>query len=198
MAHTNVLLREDIDDLGARGEIVKVKAGYARNYLLPRKLAVQATASNVKQIEQERARLLKKEATERASAEAQAGQLGALRLDFERRVGEHGILYGSVTSMDIAEALKERGYEIDRRRINLREPIKETGEFTVPVRLHRDVTVEIPVVVAGAGGAQTANAQKTEASAPAAAETNASDEGDVATADESTEGEEAGEASAES
>jgi len=204
MAHTNVLLREDIDDLGARGEIVKVKAGYARNYLLPRKLAVQATASNVKQIEQERARLLKREATERASAEAQAGQLGALRLSFERRVGEHGLLYGSVTSMDIAEALKERGYEIDRRRITLRDPIKETGEYTVPVRLHREVTVEIPVVVAGAGGAQTANAQAKEASAQAteatspATETNASDEGEVATADESTEGSEAGEASAES
>jgi large subunit ribosomal protein L9 len=169
MAHTNVLLREDIDDLGARGEIVKVKAGYARNYLLPRKLAVEATASNVKQIEQERAALLKKEANERSTAEAQAGQLGALRLNFERRVGEHGLLYGSVTSMDIAEALKERGYEIDRRRITLRDAIKETGEYTVPVRLHRDVTVEIPVVVAGAGGAQTANAgAATQATTPAA------------------------------
>jgi large subunit ribosomal protein L9 len=204
MAHTNVLLREDIDDLGARGEIVKVKAGYARNYLLPRKLAVQATASNVKQIEQERARLLKKESTERASAEAQAGQLGALRLSFERRVGEHGLLYGSVTSMDIAEALKERGYEIDRRRISLRDPIKETGEFTVPVRLHREVTVEIPVVVTGAGGAQTANAQATEASAQAtdahapAAETGASGEGGAATVDDSAAGSEAGEASAQS
>jgi large subunit ribosomal protein L9 len=147
MANTQVLLREDIDDLGARGDIVKVKAGYARNYLLPRKLAVQATASNVKQIEQERAALLKKEATERRTAEAQAEQMRRLSLTFERRVGEHGMLYGSVTSMDIAEALKERGYEIDRRRINLREAIKEVGESTVAVRLHREVTVEIPVVV---------------------------------------------------
>ncbi len=128
MAHTSVLLREDIDDLGARGDIVKVKAGYARNYLLPRKLAVQATASNVKQIEQERAALLKKAAAERSTAEGQAGQMQKLRLDFERKVGEHGILYGSVTSMDIAEALKERGYEIDRRRISLREANKEVGE----------------------------------------------------------------------
>ncbi|HLL69963.1 MAG TPA: 50S ribosomal protein L9, partial [Pyrinomonadaceae bacterium] len=104
MANTQVLLREDIDHLGARGEIVKVRAGYARNYLLPRKLAVQATASNVKQIEQERAALLRKEATERAGAEAQAGQMTALRLNFERKVGEHGMLYGSVTSMDIQEA----------------------------------------------------------------------------------------------
>ncbi|MBV9209095.1 MAG: 50S ribosomal protein L9 [Acidobacteria bacterium] len=168
MAHTNVLLREDIDDLGARGEIVRVKAGYARNYLLPRKLAVQATASNVKQIEQERAALLKKEAKERATAEGQAEQMKRLTLNFERKVGEHGILYGSVTSMDIAEALKERGYEIDRRRISLREAIKETGEFTVGVRLHRDVNIEIPVTVTGEGGATT-----TTAAAPAVAETEA-------------------------
>src|SRR5215210_8718155 len=112
MANTQVLLREDVDDLGARGEIVRVKAGYARNYLLPRKLAVQATASNVKQIEQERAALLKKEAKEVATAEAQAGQLRTVRLSFTRKVGDHGILYGSVTSMDIVEALKERGYEV--------------------------------------------------------------------------------------
>lgn len=162
MAHTNVLLREDIEDLGARGEIVKVKAGYARNYLLPRKLAVQATASNVKQIEQERSALLKKEAKEKTTAEEQAGQMKSLRLSFTRKVGEHGILYGSVTSMDIAEALKERGYEIDRRRITLREAIKETGEFTVPVRLHREVTVELPVEVSPEGGAK-AGAETTTA-----------------------------------
>jgi large subunit ribosomal protein L9 len=169
MAHTNVLLREDIEDLGARGEIVRVRSGYARNYLLPRKLAVEATASNVRQIEQERKALLKKEATERATADAQAEQLRALRLSFERKVGEHGLLYGSVTSMDIAEALKERGYEIDRRRINLREAIKETGDYAVPVRLHREVTVEIPVVVTGEGGAQT-QAAAAESKAPAAAD----------------------------
>ena len=163
MANTQVLLREDVEDLGARGEIVKVKAGYARNYLLPRKLAVQATASNVKQIEQERAALLKKEAKERGSAEAQAAQLGSLSLNFQRRVGEHGMLYGSVTSMDIAEALKERGYEIDRRRIRLADAIKEVGEYSVHVRLHREVNVEIPVIVTAEGSAQTA------AAAPAAA-----------------------------
>ena len=154
MAHTNVLLREDVDDLGARGEIVRVKAGYARNYLLPRKLAVEASASNVKQIEQERAALLRKEAKEKTGAEAQADQMKSLRLNFTRKVGEHGILYGSVTSMDIQEALRERGYEIDRRRITLREAIKETGEFTVPVRLHREVTVELPVVINAEGAAQ--------------------------------------------
>ncbi|PYS50570.1 MAG: 50S ribosomal protein L9 [Acidobacteria bacterium] len=162
MAHTNVLLREDVDDLGARGEIVRVKAGYARNYLLPRKLAVEATASNVKRIEQERAALLKKEVREKSTAEAQAEQMRSLRLRFARKVGEHGILYGSVTSMDITEALKERGYEVDRRRINLREPIKETGEFTVPVRLHREVIVEIPVEVA-AEGESRAEEEATEA-----------------------------------
>ena len=172
MAHTNVLLREDVDDLGARGEIVRVRAGYARNYLLPRKLAVEATASTVQQIEQERKALLKKEATERATAEGQADQLRSLSLSFERKVGEHGILYGSVTSMDIAEALKERGYEIDRRRIHLREAIKETGDFTVPVRLHRDVTVEIPVMVTNEGGAQGAP-QKQQAQAEGVREDDA-------------------------
>ena len=161
MANTQVLLREDIDNLGARGEIVKVRAGYARNYLLPRKLAVQATASNVKQIEQERAALLRKEATERTGAEAQAAQMNALRLTFERKVGEHGMLYGSVTSMDIQEALKAQGYEFDRRRINLAEAIKETGEFSVRVRLHREVNVEIPVIVTAEGGAAAAATEAT-------------------------------------
>jgi large subunit ribosomal protein L9 len=152
MAHKQILLREDIDNLGARGEIVRVKAGYARNYLLPRKLAVEATTSNVKQIESERTALLKREATERASADGQAVQLSGLSLTFERKVGEGGVLYGSVTSMDIAHALKEQGYEIDRRRIVLREPIKRFGNYTVPVRLHRDVNVELPVSVVGEGG----------------------------------------------
>jgi large subunit ribosomal protein L9 len=164
MATTTVLLREDVDHLGARGEIVKVKAGFARNYLLPRRLAVEATPGNVKQIEAERAALLKREARERASAEAQSAQMKDLRLSFERKVGEHGLLYGSVTAMHIADALKELGYEVDRRRVHLAEPIKETGDYTVSVRLHRDVTVEIPVAVTGEGGAQSAGA----AEAPAA------------------------------
>ena len=152
MGHKQVLLREDIVDLGARGEIVRVRAGYARNYLLPRKLAVEATTSNVKQIESERAALLKREAKERATADAQAEQLRSLTLKFERKIGEAGVLYGSVTSMDVAHALKEQGYEIDRRRIVMREPFKRFGNYTVPVRLHRDVTVELPVSVLGEGG----------------------------------------------
>ncbi len=151
MAHTRILLREDVDDLGARGEIVRVRAGYARNYLLPRKLAVEATTSNVKQIEKERAALLKKEANERATAQGQADQLSAISLEFKRKAGEQGALYGSVTSMDIAEELKQRGYEIDRHRIHLREPLKRLGDFTVPLRLHREVTVDLNVKVAPEG-----------------------------------------------
>jgi large subunit ribosomal protein L9 len=151
MAHTKILLREDIDDLGARGEIVRVRAGYARNYLLPRNLAVEATAGNVKGIEQERAALLKKEAKERATAEAQSQQIGSIVLEFKRKSGEQGALYGSVTSMDIAEALHERGYEIDRHRIHLREPLKRLGDYSVPVRLHRDVTLELQVKVVPEG-----------------------------------------------
>ena len=151
MAHTKILLRQDVDDLGARGEIVRVRSGYARNYLLPRKLAVEATANNVKQIEQERAALLKKTANERATAEGQAEQIGKLVLEFKRKSGELGALYGSVTSMDIAEALQERGYEIDRHRLHLREPLKRLGDFTVPLRLHRDVSVDLQVKVAPEG-----------------------------------------------
>lgn len=154
MAHKQVLLREDIDNLGARGEIVRVKAGYARNYLLPRQLAVEATASNVKQIEGERAALAKREAKERSTAELQANQLKNLTLTFERKVGEAGVLYGSVTSMDIAHELQNQGYEIDRRKIVLREPIKRFGNYSVPMRLHRDVTVDIPVSVLGEGGVE--------------------------------------------
>ena len=152
MSHKQVLLREDIDNLGARGEIVRVKAGYARNYLLPRNLAVEATSNNLRQIEGERAALAKREAKDRSSAELQAEALRGLKLKFERRVGEAGVLYGSVTSMDIAHELKEQGYEIDRRRIVLREPIKRFGSYEVPVRLHRDVTVQMPVSVLGEGG----------------------------------------------
>ena len=151
MAHTKVLLREDVDDLGARGEIVRVRAGYARNYLLPRNLAVEATTGNVKGIEAERAALLKKEAKEKATAESQAQQMSKLDLEFTRKAGEQGALYGSVTSMDVAEALQQRGYEIDRHRIHLREPLKRLGDYTVPVRLHRDVTIDLKVRVAPEG-----------------------------------------------
>lgn len=152
MANTTILLREDVEALGGRGEIVKVKAGYARNYLLPQGLATLATKGNVKQIEQERAALLKKAAEEKATAELQREQMGVIELSFERRAGEGGTLFGSITSMDIAEALQAKGYEIDRKRIALRQPIKETGDYTVNVRLHREVVLQVPVTVTAEGG----------------------------------------------
>jgi len=180
MAHTQVLLREDIDNLGARGEIVRVKTGYARNYLLPRNLAVEATANNVRQIEGEKAALAKREAKERGTAELQSSQLQKLTLKFERKVGEAGVLYGSVTSMDIAHELKEQGYEIDRRKIVLREPIKRFGNYTVPVRLHRDVTVELPIHVLGEGGVEVdVEALQSEAETAPAAEASSSANADA-------------------
>jgi large subunit ribosomal protein L9 len=147
MATTNVLLREDVDNLGGRGEIVKVKAGYARNFLLPNKLAMEATKGNIKQVEQERAALLKKAATEKATAVMQAEQFKDIKIEFVRKAGEHGILFGSVTSMDIAEALRAKGYEVDRKRIMLKDHLKEVGDYTVGVKLHREVVIEIPVVI---------------------------------------------------
>ena len=152
MANTTVLLREDIENLGGRGEIVKVKAGYARNYLLPQGLATLATKGNVKQIEQERTALLKRASEEKATAELQKEQMGVIELTFERKAGDGGQLFGSVTSMDIADALKAKGYETDRRKIILRDPIKETGDYTVNVKLHREVTLQVPVKVTAEGG----------------------------------------------
>jgi len=182
MATTKVLLRQDMDNLGGRGEIVKVKSGYARNFLLPHGFATQATKGNIKQVEQERSFLLKKSATEKSTAEAQAEQMKDISLVFERKAGKDGTLFGSVTSMDIADALKAKGYEIDRRKIVLRDAIKETGDFTVNVKLHREVTIEIPVAVTAEGGAADAKAEKsakvrTEKTADATAETteNSSD-----------------------
>lgn len=147
MPMMELLLKEDVEKLGLRGELVKVRPGYGRNFLLPRGLAVQATPGKVKQIELQRRSLLKKEATERDSATQQSELLKELTLEFARKVGEHGILYGSVTSMDIAEALAAKGFEIDRRKIQLKDTIKEPGEFEVPIKLHREVTTSIKVVV---------------------------------------------------
>ncbi len=164
MATTNVLLREDVDNLGGRGEIVKVKAGYARNFLLPQGIATQASKGNIKQVEQERSILLKKAAGEKSTAEAQAEQMKDISLVFERKAGKDGTLFGSVTSMDITEAIKAKGYEIDRRKIQLKDTIKETGEYTVNVKLHREVTVEIPVSVTAEGEtAEEKNERKAKA-----------------------------------
>lgn len=147
MATTKILLREDIDSLGGRGEIVNVKSGFARNYLLPRGYAMLATKGNIKQIEQEKAMLLKRAAEEKTTADAQLEQMQNLSFNFERKAGESGTLFGSVTSMDIEAALQEKGYEIDRRQIILKSPIKEIGEYTVPVKLHREVTLELPITI---------------------------------------------------
>lgn len=180
MATTNVLLREDMDNLGGRGEIVKVKAGYARNYLLPQGLAIPATKGNVKQVEQERSQLLKKAAQDRSTAEAQAEQMKNITLHFERRAGDTGTLFGSVTSMDIADAIQAKGYELDRRKIQLKDTIKETGDYTVSVKLHREVTLEIPVSVTAEGETEDQKADrqaKKDAAALAEAESeNATEE----------------------
>jgi large subunit ribosomal protein L9 len=152
MASTTILLREDIDNLGGRGEIVKVKAGYARNFLLPQGFAILASKGNVKQVAAERAHLLKKASAEKSTAQLQADQMKDIVFSFERKAGETGTLFGSVTTMDIAEVLKAKGYEIDRRKISLKDAIKEVGEYSVNVKLHREVVLELPVSVTPEGG----------------------------------------------
>ena len=148
----DVILRQHVDNLGRRGEIVKVADGYARNYLLPRKLALVATAGNKKQVERERAKLDAVEAEEQKVASAIGDRLGAIEsLDISRKVGETDALFGSVTNADIAESLAAKGFDIDRRKIQLHEAIKKLGEFKVPVKLHRDVVVTLNVKVVGEG-----------------------------------------------
>ena len=142
-----VILREHVDNLGRRGEVVKVAPGFARNYLLPRKLALAVTDGNRKLIERERKVADAREAEEKQTAEAQAARLSQTELTIARRVGETEQLYGSVTTADLAEALSAKGIEIDKRKIHLDEPIKAIGEFTVPVRLFRDVTAQLKVHV---------------------------------------------------
>ena len=146
-----VILREHVDNLGRRGEIVKVADGYARNYLLPRKLALLATEGNKKQIEREREKLDAKEADDKKVAEAMAERLAAVEIVIARKVGETEALYGSVTTADIAEGLAAKGFEIERRKLQLPEPIKQIGEVDVPVKLHREVTAHIKVKVVAEG-----------------------------------------------
>jgi large subunit ribosomal protein L9 len=145
-----VILKEHVEHLGSRGEIVKVADGYARNYLLPRKLALAVTEQNKRQIERERAKAEAREAAELSEVQGLAAKLAAADVSIARRVGEHDALYGSVTSADIAEALAQRGFTIDRRKIQLAEPLKTLGEHDVPVKLHRDVTVPIKVKIVAA------------------------------------------------
>jgi large subunit ribosomal protein L9 len=146
-----VILREHVDNLGRRGELVKVADGYARNYLLPRKLALLATEGNKKQIERERAKLDVKDAEEKKVAEALAARLSEVEIVIARKVGETKALYGSVTTADIADGLKAKGFDIDRRMLQLAEPIKQLGEVSVPLRLNRDVTTPIKVKVVAEG-----------------------------------------------
>jgi len=142
-----VILREDVEKLGTRGQLVKVAAGYARNFLLPRRLAVPASEANKKIVEQERQAHLRREAKLVADA-AELGKLMAnVPVTIAQKAGENDQLFGSVTSKDIAEALEKQGYTIDRRKVALDEPIKTLGEFKVPLRLHREVTTEITVNV---------------------------------------------------
>src|SRR5499426_2633190 len=146
-----VILREHVDNLGKRGEIVKVADGYARNYLLPRKLALPATDGNRKHVERERKIVEARESQEKAQAEAIAARLAAVDITIARRVGETDQLYGSVTAVDIADYLKTKGFEIDRRKLILPEPIKTIGEHTVPLKLHREVTAPLKVKVVKEG-----------------------------------------------
>ena len=155
-----VILKEDIPSLGSRGDVVKVADGYGRNYLLPRKLALQATEANKAVIEQMKASAARRSATEKAQAEELVAKLEAVSLSFTRKAGEQGHLFGSVTSSDIAADLATHGFEIDRRKIVLPEPLKSVGEFPIAIKLHREVTAHVKVKV---------QAEATEESAPEAA-----------------------------
>ena len=149
-----VILREHVDNLGKRGEIVKVADGYARNYLLPRKLALPATDGNRKHVERERKIMESREAEEKGQADAMAARLAAIDITIARRVGETDQLYGSVTSADIVDVLKAKGFDVDKRKLILPEPIKTIGDHNVPLKLHRDVTVPLVVKVVKEGAAQ--------------------------------------------
>jgi large subunit ribosomal protein L9 len=142
-----VILREDVEKLGNRGQVVNVAAGYARNYLLPKRLAVLATGGNRKIVEQERQAHLRREAKEVADAQDLGKLMAMVSVTISQKAGENDQLFGSVTAQDIAGALEKQGYNIERRKIQLGDPIKQLGEHKVPIRLHRDVTIEIPVTV---------------------------------------------------
>ena len=142
-----VILKEDVPKLGNRGEVVKVAEGYGRNFLLPKKLAIEANAANKAVIEQMKAAAVRHQAKEKGDAEALSKQFDGLEVSFTRKAGESDQLFGSVTAGDIAEALEKKSFHIDRRKIQLHEPLKTIGEFTIPVKLHKDVTTHLKVVV---------------------------------------------------
>jgi len=142
-----VILKEDVAKLGSRGDVVKVAEGYGRNYLLPRKLAIEATPANRAVIEQMKAAAVRRLAREKGDAEALAKQVAGVELSFTRKSGEHDQLFGSVTSADIARELEHKGFNIDRRKIQLDEPLKTLGDFSVSIRLHRDVIIPLKVLI---------------------------------------------------
>lgn len=142
-----IILQEDVEKLGTRGQVVEVKEGYARNFLLPRKLALEASAGNMKRLEKMRAVFAKKEATEKGDAQKLAELLAGVSLELARKSGENDQLFGSVTSADISEALAAKGFTIDKRKIALTEPIKVIGEYEVPLKLHREVTATVKLAV---------------------------------------------------
>ena len=143
-----IILKEDVPKLGSRGDVVKVAEGYGRNYLLPRKLAIEASAGNKAVIEQMKASTVRRGVKEKSDAELLAKQFDGVSLNFTRRSGENDQLFGSVTPADIAHELEHRGFNIDRRKIQIEEPLKALGEFTVPIKLHREVTTIIKVIIA--------------------------------------------------
>jgi large subunit ribosomal protein L9 len=142
-----VILKEDVVKLGLRGDVVKVAAGYGRNYLLPKKLAIEANAANKAVVAQMKASAVRRNAKEKAGAEELAKQIDAVAVNFTRKAGEGDHLFGSVTSSDIAAELTKKGFDIDRRKIQLHEPLKQLGDFTIAVKLHRDVTAHFKVVI---------------------------------------------------
>jgi large subunit ribosomal protein L9 len=142
-----VILKEDVNKLGHRGDVVKVADGYGRNFLLPQKLAMEATAANKVVIEQMKQSAVRRSAKEKGEAELLVNQLNTVELVFERKVGENDHLFGSVTAAEIAHQLEQKGYIIDRRKLQLEEPLRQLGEFHVPIKLHREVTAHVKVTV---------------------------------------------------
>ena len=157
-----VILKEDVVNLGHRGDVVKMADGYVRNFLLPRKMALQATSANKAVIDQMKTSAARRSAADKVVAEELATKLTPVVLTFTRKSGENGQLFGSVTSSDIAAELATQGFEIDRRKIELKEPLKSLGVFDVAVRLHREVTAQLKVKVAGDAAAEEAPAEATE------------------------------------
>jgi large subunit ribosomal protein L9 len=142
-----IILQEDVEKLGTRGEVVEVKEGYARNFLLPRKLALEASAGNMKRLEKMRATFAKKEASEKGDATTLAGLLTGVSLELSRKAGDNDQMFGSVTAADISDALAAKGFTIDKKKITLAEAIKVIGEYEIPIKLHREVTATVKLTV---------------------------------------------------